>query len=184
AAPVGGVEGVDVDVAAVRVERAAAPRRVVPVDRLAVVAEDAEEVVEPPVGPVEIDRQGRELAAPVRQAELPLPVLRAGGRDAVIRQEPLPALDGPIGAVGRPAAGDEPRERGAVVRAARVPEPPADVVADAAPAAGIVEAELDLRARPRRRARVDRAPREDVPEPVAGAVGEQRLASAVDLEAD
>src|SRR5262245_6611401 len=65
ALPVGRVEGVDVDVPSVPVERVAERRRGEAVNTSAAVRQPAEEVADAAVGPVLVDDEVRKRAAPV-----------------------------------------------------------------------------------------------------------------------
>jgi hypothetical protein len=129
--------------------------------------------VEPSVRPVCRDLEHRQRTRPVREVELPRGT-HAGCARAVVREGPLPRLYSPVRPVGRGARSDAPRERRPAVRAA-------DVAADA-PSDG--ERERDLRLRPVRRARVDRAPRDHSAGAALGAERDERVSARVDLETD
>ena len=178
-----GVERVEIEVPAERVERDAGGGRLEAVDRPAEVRERAEDVMELAVRPVQLHVQHGQLTLEVREPQLPDRLL--GRRvEAVVRQHPLPGLERPVGAVGRLAAGDEPLQVGAVVRAAGVLEGLPDVALVGAVAAGVVELELDLLAGRGRVERVDRAPGEHVPALAARVEADQRLAVLRHLQGD
>ena len=86
-------------------------------------------------------------------------------REPEVGLVPLPALDRPVRAVARRARGDEERERRAAVRPARVAKLLPDRLALGPPAARVVDAELRLRLRLARCARVQRTPHEHALEP-------------------
>src|SRR5687768_7990711 len=144
AAPVGRVEGVDVQVSAEAVERYACGGGTEPVHRACEIREAAEDVVEAAVGPVGGDLEHGGRARPVRQAKLPDRLLGARP-EAVVREHPLPALQRPVRAVRRTTRCKEPVQLGAVVGAAGVPERLPDRAPEGAPAARVVELELDLK---------------------------------------
>jgi hypothetical protein len=173
---VGRVERVQVDVPPVRVERDAGRRRLVAVDRFAVVLVTAEEVVEPPaVDPVEIDVELWSRPSPMREVQLPGRLEFGPGPVAEIGQHPLPALERPVAAVRSLTGRHEPGELWAVVRRA-VRDLPPEVLAKGGPAAGVVDLELDLV--------VDRTPGEHVALLASVPEGDVRDASRVYGERD
>src|SRR3954469_22289690 len=142
ALPEGRVEGVDVDVPAVAVERVPPAGRAEPVDPHAVVREAAEDVADVAVRPVLVDDELRERAPPMGEMQLPRP-----SSTAEVGLQALPGLERPVAPVRRLAGLDEPGERRPVVREA-----------DAAAALAVAELELDLRHLPVGGTGVDRAP--------------------------
>ena len=136
--------------------------------------------MEAAVRPAELHLELRQRPRPVRKPQLPR-VAAGGGGHAVHGQRPLPALDGPVGAVGRAARCDEPVQVGphglAGVRE-RLPHGPAE----RAPAARVVEAERHLPPPGLRRRRVRRSPGEHAVLLAPGAIGEERDAVSVHLE--
>ena len=136
------VEGVDVDVAAVAVERSAVAGRLEAVDADAVVGEPPEHVPVLAVGPVLEDVELCERAAPVREVQL---LVSTGAAEVLL--EPHPGLQRPVAPVGSLAGRDGPGERRPVIGKA-----------GSAPALSVADLELDLRPRGARRERVDRAP--------------------------
>src|SRR5204863_3653322 len=126
--------------------------------------------------PVGVHFELGELAGPVRDVELPRALLRQPRHVAEVGERRLPALDGPVGAVGRLAPGHEPGKGGAVVPAADVAEAAPVELAVLAPAAGVVLLQPDLARGRAREAGVERAPDEHALEPAARPVGDHRLA--------
>ena len=177
---------VEVEQAAVAVGRGAVVGAAESVDRLAHVRVAPEEVAEAAVvDPVLPDLELCHRRRPVREVELPLTEARRPGREAEVGQLNLPLLERPVGSVGSLAGGDHPRQRGAVVRRAGVPEVlPVELVV-LAPASRVVELETHLLERAVRLPRIDRAPGEDVLRLAAhGPVGDEGLALAVHREPD
>src|SRR5262249_24929822 len=117
------------------------------------------------VGPVAVDLENREVAAPVRGVKLDRLLLLGPGRGPVHGEVALPPLERPVRAVGGLAAGDEEGKRRPVIRRTGVSErPPEPCVPLALPAARVIDAERLLDAGERRvRDAVDRAAQEDVP---------------------
>ena len=92
AGAVAGIERVEVQVPAVRIERRADARRTEAVYRLTLVRVAAEHVLEAAVvRPVEPDLDRRQVTRPVGRVEL-----RVGAVTAVIRLQTLPALERPV----------------------------------------------------------------------------------------
>src|SRR4029079_16054453 len=151
---------------AVAVRRRADPRGAEAADSFAHVRVLAEDLLETAaVDPVGVDVELREVARPVGEVQPPGLLRLHPRREAEVRQRGLPALERPVRAVRRLAAGHEPRELGTVVGAARVLEG-LPRLAVMQPAARVVELErdlLDLRGS-RPLARIHSAPREQVSE--------------------
>src|SRR5690242_2961990 len=137
---VGGVEGVDVDIAAVAVERVALRGGAEAVHACTVVGEPAEDVAHSAVRPVLVDDELGDRAAPVGEMELPVPLAAA-----VVGLEPLPRLQGPVASVRRLARFDEPGKRRPVVGQA-----------DSAATFSVTDPEADLTELPVGLAGVDR----------------------------
>src|SRR5205085_7229098 len=107
--------------------------------------EAANEVVEAAaVAPVRAQLELRERPRPARDMELPGPLLGQPGCKAEVGEGRLPALERPVRAVRRLAAGDEVGELRAVVRAAGVAEPAPVQPPVLAPAARVVLLQPDL----------------------------------------
>ena len=185
--PLGRVERVDVDVAAVAVGRVARAGVGEPVHGEAAVGELAVQVVEPAgVDPVPLEPQHRQRPGPVRDVQLPCALKRRAGPLAGVREQPLPRLQRPVLAVRRRARHNLPGERRAGVRPAHVVACDRFPVrrAKAAKPARVVEAELDLLVGLGRRQRIDGAPHQDVVPGSAAAVRDLGAVEAVDRDRD
>src|SRR5215831_14774971 len=89
--PVGGVEGIDVDVSAIAVEWVAPRRRAEAVDADTFIGEPAEDVADATICPVLVDDQLRKWPSPVGEVQLP-----STFGAAVVGLEPLPGLKSPV----------------------------------------------------------------------------------------
>ena len=154
--------------------------------RLAEVRQPAEDVVEPlAVGPVRPELELRELAVPVTQPELPrrpAAASTARGRGSGARAATPGAPSG-----CRPASCSPSRTRRAAgprTAGRRSRSPRETRSCGSAPAARVVDPEVDLRAAGGRVPRVDRAPGEDAPGSSLRAVADERLAARVDAQRD
>ena len=180
------VERVDVEPTAVAVGRRTARARPEAVHRLAGVAQAAEELlalVVERLRPVDLELEIGEVTRPMRDVEAPRALRRQPGVDPAVGQLALPALQGPVRAVGRLARGHDQCEPGPVVGLAGVLERLPVELAVLPPATGVVVLEMHLRRARGGRKRVHRAPDEHVPKlPVLVRVGDERLTLRVHLE--
>src|SRR2546423_13898076 len=109
----------------------------------------------------------------MRKMEIPCFLARPPRRMTAMRQRALPALDGPIRAVGRLAGRDQPRELRPVVGKAEASERAAELSAGVGPPACVIEPEAHLRNHRNGLPSVHRPPSEDVPS-AAGLAGTQK----------